>query len=106
MSKLEFYSRPLVAFDPSNKQHRRWYYDFLKYQGWGRCPVRFICPDESGMDLTIMIRNMLVEYYVEKEFKGVAQKPHQDKPKKMVVQNRKKRLTDEQLGVTLRHTGK
>lgn len=81
MSKLEFYSRPLVAFDPTNKDHRRWYYQFLETRGWGRCPVRFICPEESGMDLTIMIRNQLVEYYVRKEF---------ETSRKKVVQNRNK----------------
>jgi len=35
MSKLEFYARPLVAFDPSNKQHRRHYYEFLRSRTWG-----------------------------------------------------------------------
>jgi hypothetical protein len=77
MSKLEFYARPLVAFDPENKDHRRWYHEFLEYQGWGTCPVRFICPNDIGHDLTIMIRNELIEYYVRKEFKprSVAKKP-------------------------------
>ena len=74
MSKLEFYARPLVAFDPSNKDHRRWYYDFVEYGGWGLCPVRFICPNDIGYDLTIMIRNELIDYYVNKEFQKVAQK--------------------------------
>ncbi len=69
MSKLEYLARPLVAFDPANKQHREWYYDFLEYGGWGKCPVRFIVPENSGLDLTIMIRNALIEYYVYKEFK-------------------------------------
>ncbi len=69
MSKLEFYARPLVAFDPSNKEHRRWYHEFVEYGGWGKCPVRFICPHDNGYDLTIMIRNELIEYYVRKEFK-------------------------------------
>ncbi len=81
MSKLEFYCRPLVAFDPNNKDHRRWYYEFVDYGGWGRCPVRFICPDDTGFDLTIMIRNQLVEYYIKKEFERSTQK---------VVQKRKK----------------
>lgn len=69
MSKLEFFARPWVAFDPANKDHRKWYYEFLEYGGWGKCPVRFICPDSTGFDLTIMIRNQLVDYYVQKEFK-------------------------------------
>ena len=70
MSKLEYYSRPLVAFDPSNKEHRRFYYQFLEQNTWGRCPVRFICPNESGQDLVKMIQTQMVEYYVDQEFKG------------------------------------
>lgn len=68
MSKLEFFSRPWVAFDPTNKDHRRWYYQFVETRSWGHCPVRFVCPDDTGMDLTIMIRNQLIEYYIRKEF--------------------------------------
>lgn len=70
MSKLEFLSRPLVAFDPHNKDHRRYYADFLEYGGWGRCPVRFICPEDTGMDIPTMIKNRLCEYYIEREFGG------------------------------------
>ena len=87
MSKLEFYSRPLVAFDPAKKEHRRWYYEFEQYGGWGRCPVRFICPEASGSDLVKMITHQLVDYYVNKEFKSVAekqQKKNYQKIKKMV----------------------
>ena len=78
MSKLEFYCRPLVAFNPNDKNHRRWYHEFVEYGGWGSCPVRFICPDDNGSDLTIMIKNQLIDYYIQKEFtngKDVAQKP-------------------------------
>ena len=79
MSKLEYYSRPLVAFDPANKDHRKYYSEFLKYRGWGRCPVRFICPNDSGMDLTLMIRDHLAQWYVDKEFRAVAKKPQRKK---------------------------
>ena len=72
MSKLEYYARPLVAFDPENKDHRRYYFEFIKYRGWGKCPVRFICPEDSGSDLTLMIKNQLSEYYVNKEFAKTA----------------------------------
>jgi hypothetical protein len=82
MSKLEFYARPLVAFDPRNKDHRKWYYEFLEYRGWGKCPVRFICPDDVGYDLTLMIRHQLVEYYVEKEFAQKVKKPLDITPKR------------------------
>lgn len=74
MSKLEFFARPWVKFNPSDKQHRKWYYEFLERNSWGYCPVRFICPDDTGLDLTIMIRNQLIEYYVNREFKPRSKK--------------------------------
>lgn len=69
MSRLEYYSRPWVAFDASNKEHRRYYAEFLKFNTWGRCPVRFIVPEEHANDLPTMIKNKLCEYYVEQEFR-------------------------------------
>jgi hypothetical protein len=69
MSKLEFYARPLVAFDPSNKEHRRFYHEFLRSRTWGRCPVRFICPNQTGADLVKMMQTQLVDWYVIQEFK-------------------------------------
>lgn len=74
MSRLSFWARPQVEFNPNNRDHRHWYFEFLEYNGWGRCPVRFICPTEQGIDLTIMIRNQLIEYYVNKEFKKIKHK--------------------------------
>jgi hypothetical protein len=70
MSKLEYYARPLVAFDPYNKDHRRYYAEFLEYGGWGRCPVRFVCPEDFGMDLPTMIKHHLIQFYIDKEFGG------------------------------------
>jgi len=70
MSKLEYLARPLVAFNPSNKDHRRYYAEFLEYGGWGTSPVRFICPDDHGMDLPSMIQHSLIRFYVEREFGG------------------------------------
>jgi len=67
MSKLEYYSRPLVAFDPANKQHRRWFSEYAKRRAWGHCPVRFICPEEHG-NLIDLIQNSLIRHYVGKEF--------------------------------------
>ena len=82
MSKLEFYARPLVAFDPAKKEHRRWFHEFMEYGGWGKCPVRFICPEATGSDLVKMITRQLVDYYVEKEFKS--EEKLAQKGKKMV----------------------
>jgi hypothetical protein len=70
MSKLEYLARPLVAFDPYNKDHRRYYAEFLEYGGWGRCPVRFVCPEDTGFDLPTMIKNSLIQYYIDREFGG------------------------------------
>lgn len=70
MSKLEYYSRPLVAFDPSKEEHRRFYYNFLESNTWGHCPVRFICPDETGSDLIKMMQRQLIDYYIHQEFRA------------------------------------
>jgi hypothetical protein len=68
MSILEYKSRPWTVFDPTNKDHRRWYHEFVKHGTWGRCPYRFVVPDDHG-NLITMIQRKLVEYYVEREFK-------------------------------------
>lgn len=65
---LELRNRPWTVFDPANKDHRHWYYDFIKYDTWGRCPVRFVVPEDHG-NLVTMIQRNLVAYYVTKEFK-------------------------------------
>lgn len=72
MSKLEFFQRPLVAFDPKNKDHRRWFAEFQNRRSWSHCPVRFIVPDDHG-DLVTLCQQRLIEYYVSKEF-GLAKK--------------------------------
>ena len=68
MSRLEFFARPLVAFDCANKDHRRFYAEFLKYKTWGRCPVQFIVPDAVGYDLVRLIQLELIDYYADQEF--------------------------------------
>jgi len=59
-----------VAFDPHNKDHRRYYAEFVELGSWGQCPVRFICPDDNGGDLVSMIKNNLIQYYIDREFGG------------------------------------
>lgn len=67
MSRLAFFGRPFVAFDAENKEHRKWFAEFQKLGTWGKCPVRFICPEEHG-DLVTLIQRKLIAYYVDQEF--------------------------------------
>jgi hypothetical protein len=68
MSRLEYYSRPLVAFDPHNKDHRRYFAEFQTQHTWGTCPVRFIVPEDHG-DLVTLMQRSLIQYYIEREFR-------------------------------------
>jgi hypothetical protein len=90
MSRLEYLARPLVAFDPHNKDHRRWYWEFIAYSGWGKCPVRFICTEEHGDNLPSMIQRMVVDYYINKEFEPKAQSKLGTIVKKLVAQKKPK----------------
>ena len=69
MSQLSLHGRPWVVFRPDNKEHRSWYAEFVRTGTWGRCPVRFVVPDDRG-NLVTMIQQNLVEYYVNQEFKA------------------------------------
>jgi hypothetical protein len=90
MSRLEYLARPLVAFDPTNKDHRRWYYEFVAYKGWGQCPVRFICTEDHGDNLPAMIQRMVVDYYINREFKPKAQSKLGSIVRKLVAQKKPK----------------
>ena len=67
MSRLDYYGRPWVAFDPTNKDHRKYFAQFQFLGTWGHSPVRFIVADDHG-DLVTMIQRRLIDYYVSKEF--------------------------------------
>ena len=58
-----------MAFDPNNKDHRRYYAQYLESRTWGRCPVRFIVPEDHGGDLISMMKNSMIQYYIEREFR-------------------------------------
>jgi len=73
MSKLALFGRPFVVFDPTNKDHRRWFAEFNRDSSWKACPVRFVIDDDNG-DLVTMIQRKLIQYYVDKEF-GTADNP-------------------------------
>lgn len=69
MSRLEYYQRPLVAFDAEDADHRAYFHEYLIRKTWGRCPVRFICPDEHGPEgLVGIVQRQLVDYYLKQEF--------------------------------------
>jgi hypothetical protein len=67
MAVLELNSRPWTVFDPCNREHRKYYANFVRSRGWGNCPVRFVVPDGS-QDLLTMIRSSLVKYYLDRDF--------------------------------------
>ena len=73
MSKLALFGRPYVVFDATNRDHRRWFAEFNKNRSWAHCPVRFVVDDDQG-DLITMIQRRLIQFYVDKEFKTVAEK--------------------------------
>jgi hypothetical protein len=79
MSRLELFGRPYVVFDPDNKDHRKYYYQFVETSSWGQCPVRFVVPEDHG-DLVQMIQRSLVAHYVQTEF---------ERPKKVAQKGRK-----------------
>jgi hypothetical protein len=67
MSVLFRNSRPIVAFDVENPDHRRWYAEFVKYRTWGRCPVRFMA-ESLDQDLVSYINEKMLTFYIKQEF--------------------------------------
>lgn len=67
---LNHIQRPLVVFNPANRDHRQYYAEFLKFRTWGRCPVRFAISGAAAdtNNLTATIERMLAEYYIGLEF--------------------------------------
>ena len=69
MSVLYLRSRPIVAFDVQNPLHRKWFAEFVKYNTWGRCPVRFMA-ESLDQDLVTYISDKMLSYYVKQEFES------------------------------------
>ena len=69
MSVLYLRARPMVAFNVDNPQHRKYFAEFVKYNTWGRCPVRFMT-ESLDVDLVSYINNKMLNYYVKQEFEG------------------------------------
>ncbi|CAB4133471.1 hypothetical protein UFOVP257_209 [uncultured Caudovirales phage] len=67
MNNLLMNCRPATVFNPENKEHRKAYYEFIKFSSWSRSPFQFVL--EPGFeDIPHMCRIRLCEYYVNKEF--------------------------------------
>ena len=68
---LDRISRPVVVFDPSNKEHREHYATYVKTKTWGKSPVRFVIDDPTGAsntNIAYSIQRLISEYYVLQEF--------------------------------------
>ena len=78
MSILFRNSRPIVSFDVDNPDHRLWYSEFVKYNTWGRCPVRFMA-EALDQDLVSFINGKMLSYYLREEFEnGKAKNSNKD----------------------------
>jgi len=69
MSLLYLRSRPIVAFNPTNAEHRKWYQEFMQKRTWGYCPVRFMA-ESLTTDLVSHINSLMLDWYVKEEFKN------------------------------------
>ena len=73
MSVLYLRARPFVAFDVNNTEHRKYFAEFVKYNTWGRCPVRFMA-ESLDTDLVSYINQKMLNYYVAQEFDNAKNK--------------------------------
>lgn len=67
MSKVQLQNRPIVPFDASKKEHRKIFYEAMKYRTWGRAPIRFWL-EEDNYNLIDQIQKKMAKYYMTKEF--------------------------------------
>ena len=67
MSKVQLQNRPIVPFDASKKEHRKIFYEAMKYRTWGRAPIRFWL-EEDNYNLIDQIQKKMAKYYMAKEF--------------------------------------
>ena len=67
---LELHKRPVVLFDATKAQHRKWYAEFIKTNSWGNCPVRFAVKNQNGFQESIIpdIAHQVMSFYMNKEF--------------------------------------
>lgn len=69
MSILELSKKPMVRFDPADKNHRLIFKKFLDNKSWKHSNCQFAL-DEVSLDLITMINRDLINYYLKQEFKS------------------------------------
>lgn len=65
---LNVASRPVVYFDVQDKEHRRYFAQFLIDRSWGHCPVLFYL-EQGYSDVPAMIQDKLTAWYLGKDFR-------------------------------------
>ena len=96
MSVIYSRARPFVAFDVNNTEHRKYFAEFVKYNTWGRCPVRFVA-ESLDLDLVSYINHKMLNYYVNKEFEN-------GKPKVTIAAKAKSQSPGSHHVVSTKHT--
>jgi len=64
INSLQKAQRPFVVFDPSNKDHRRYFKKFMTTSTWHGCPCQWLIDDHST-DVVGYINRKLLAYYVK-----------------------------------------
>lgn len=59
--------RPIVIFDPKNKDHRELFYTFLRTTSWKNCPYQWAI-DDASLDVVHCINKKLLAHYIQQEF--------------------------------------
>ena len=64
INSLQKAQRPFVVFDPSNKDHRRYFKKFMATSTWYSCPYQWLIDDHST-DVVSYINRKLLAHYVK-----------------------------------------
>jgi hypothetical protein len=68
MGKLTILTRSSVRFDPRDPLHRLYYYQYIRTNRQGECPVRFTTLQDDQGNMVEKVRRMLCDYYTGLEF--------------------------------------
>ena len=59
-------TKPVIVYDATNEEHRRYFSEYVTSGSWGKCPVNFKAP-HYGNTLGY-IQRVTLEYYTKQEF--------------------------------------